>query len=88
MKFILRDRATGAVTLDLSNRITKFMGYVVIDDTPGSVVVPGTSADGDIWFCQQRIEFFPLNGGNKITISGNTVSWQSSPVSILFLGRY
>lgn len=90
MKFITRDRSTGAITLDLSNhRITKFLGMVSITGgNPGSVVVPGSSADGDIWFYLQKVEVFPLNEGGGITISGNTISWPSLPNSILIIGRY
>lgn len=75
-KFLLRN-ADGTVQLDLSSRITKFLGTVTATLGSGSISVPGFAAGRAFYFT------FPnSDDANRIapnvTISGTTLSWTTT----------
>lgn len=79
--FIIRDRLTGRVKVDLSSRITKQLGIISTGNSAGSIVVPGFSGGSPWWSWIPDIEFVTFNLPS-ITVSGNTLSWSTPPRSI------
>lgn len=78
----VRDRNTGQITVDLTDRLTRMIGVVSSGSGPGSIVVPGFS-NGDGWACVMEVPTPNNNLSNQwiyplVSISGNTLSWSFS----------
>lgn len=75
-KFLVRN-ADGTVQLDLSSRITKFLGTVTVTLGSGSISVPGFAAGRAFYFT-----FPSVDGINRtapdVTISATTLSWTAT----------
>lgn len=75
----VRDRTTGLVTVDISDRLTRIIGVVYSGSSPGSIQVPGF-VNGDGWVVtleepepsssQSAMFRFPRG-----VVSGTTLSW-------------
>lgn len=78
----VRDRVTGAITLDLTDRITRKVGEHVTGTSDGSVVLP--AFEGEIYFYCIQSAVFP-RFAPSVTLNPQTrrISWQfnGSPVS-------
>jgi hypothetical protein len=75
----VRDAATGAVLVEITDRLTRVIGVVNTGTSPGSISVPGM-ATGLGWGCVQEVPPPNPNIVNRyrfprITISGTTLSW-------------
>lgn len=71
----IRDKATGAIMLDVTDSITRFLGSVTVTDTVqnGSVTHAGF-ADGVPWY-SLLMEIPQVKLPPNVLISGNTLSW-------------
>lgn len=89
----------GRIVLDVTDRLTQVLGTVAVSpDANGSVVVPMTGANNEVWF------FFQCDNGGDVFrlqptfgLSGSTISWTyqvSGPINpnriggMLTYGRY
>lgn len=75
----VRDRTTQAITLDISDRLTRVIGVINSGTSPGSISVPGF-ANGAGWVATlEQPETNPSTSAvfryPKGTISGTTLSW-------------
>ncbi len=72
-RFILRN-PDGTVQLDLSKRVTKFLGSIITGSSGGSISVPGFLEGTPFYFTfpNQNAEAV---GAPAVTISGTTLSW-------------
>lgn len=75
----VRDRVTGVVTVDISDRLTRIIGVVNSGSANGSITVPGF-VNGDGWVA--TLEAPETNSSQSAlfsyprgTISGTTLSW-------------
>lgn len=92
VKFILRDRNTGRVKLNLGDRLTKFSGEVTTTiGQGGSIVVPGSAQDGAVWYTVTGLSSLPMYYGYlNVNLSGSTISWGANASSqyLILYGRY
>lgn len=71
----VRDGSTGAITLDVTDRITRFGGAFDTGTADGSVSIPMLSG-GTPWFhVQDSDPFSGTSDSPNVTISGNAISW-------------
>lgn len=81
-KFIIRDRITGVITLDLSRRVVKLLGTMTtVAGSAGNITVAG-NGDGDVWF--SAIPATDGAGGNtpSVTLSGRIISWTAAAATV------
>ena len=92
VKYIIRDRATGQVKLNLGDRPTKYSGEVTTTaGQAGSVVVPGSPQDGAVWFTATSLtESSMYYGYLGVSLSGSVISWDAnfSAQYLIIYGRY
>lgn len=77
----IRDRLTGKITLDLTDRITREVGKVDTGTTNGFLDLP--PFEGDIYFYCIQSALFPRYAPS-VSLSGRRISWQfygSQPAS-------
>lgn len=83
----VRNPNTGAVILDITDRITRLVATIAIA-TSGSVVVDG-GAEGEVWFFYNFGPTYSTNQQTSVTLSGRTISWSNIPEgSVLTYGVY
>lgn len=90
-KFIIRDRKTGAVKINLGDRLTKFSGVVLTSlGQAGSLVIPGSSTDGEPWFSAQPLALDEYYGLPKVNLTGNTLTWPADSYTTMLIhyGRF
>ena len=92
VKFIIRDRVTGAVRVNLGDRLTKLTGTLTTTiGQAGSVTVPGLPQDGDVWFTITSLSSDPLyQGYPAVNLSGSVISWEANSYArfLIHYGRY
>lgn len=92
VKFILRDKNTGRVKVNLGDRLTKYAGEITTAiNQAGSVVVPGSDTDGQVWFTATSLTNLPMYYGYlDVTVTGSTISWSanSSASYLILYGRF
>ena len=83
----IRRPDTGAVILEITDRITRLVGTIALP-VSGSLVVDG-SAEGDVWFFYNFGPTYSTNQDTSVTLSGRTISWSNIPAgSTLTYGVY
>lgn len=75
----VRDRATGLVTVEITDRLTRVIGFIDSGTSDSSIIVPGLAL-GDGWAAV--MEYQPGNQSPStlysypiVSVSGSTVSW-------------
>lgn len=92
VKCIIRDRATGAVKVNLGDRLTKLTGTLTTTiGQAGSITVPGSSQDGDVWFTITSLSSDPLyQGYPAVNVAWSVISWGANSYArfLIHYGRY
>lgn len=72
----VRDKVTGMVTLEITDRITRVIGKVDTGTAPGSITVPQFE-DNDAWVVRSELVPDIVNTAKRPipVISGTTLSW-------------
>ena len=81
------DPATGLVTLDTTDGLSRIVRIVDDDSTSGTITIPTDVIGGGTLFWQ-GMDQFGWTGSTFATVSGNTVSYTKRSDRTLLIGVY